>query len=523
MPQARVRARAGGDRRRRHGGADGGEHAGDGRGALRRADGRRRPQHAQYAPRRRGDRVHARARRREGADHRYRICADGREGSCADFGEAARHRHRRRARARRQAPRQVRLRGVHRRRRSRIRMAAPRRRVECDLAQLHVGHDRQSEGRGLPSSRRLSQRPVEHHRLGDAQALGVPVDVADVPLQRLVLRVDDGGQRRRQRLPAQGRGEGDLRRDARAQGYPLLRRADRPPDADQCARGNEEGDRPEGALLRRRRGAARRGHRGHGADGIRHHARVRPHRDLRPRRGVREARRVGRARHRGAHRKERPAGRPLHGRGGDDGDGPGDHGRGPVGRRDDGRDHVSRQHHDEGLPEESQGDRGSVRRRLVPFGRSRRDAARRLREDQGPLEGHHHLGRREHQLARGRGCALPASVGARGGGRRATRSEVGRDAVRVRRAQVGRRGDRRGDHRALPRAPRALQGAEARDLLRAAEDLDRQDPEVPAARAGEVDDRRSNDEESSVRIHCGELASTPVRSCCAPSRTASSR
>ena len=46
--------------------------------------------------------------------------------------------------------------------------------------------------------------------------------------------------------------------------------------------------------------------------------------------------------------------------------------------------------------------------------------------------------------------------------------------------------DRGRDHRALPRAPGALQGAQARGLRRAAEDLDRQDPEVPAARAGEV-------------------------------------
>ena len=57
--------------------------------------------------------------------------------------------------------------------------------------------------------------------------------------------------------------------------------------------------------------------------------------------------------------------------------------------------------------------------------------------------------------------------------------------------------DHRGrDHRALPRAPRALQGAEARDLRRAAEDLDRQDPEVRAAREGEVGAARSNDEET---------------------------
>ena len=132
--------------------------------------------------------------------------------------EAARHRHRRCAGTGRQAPRRRRLRGVHRRRRPGIRVAASGGRVERDLAQLHVRHDRQSEGRGLPSPRRVSQRAVQHHRLGHAPARGVPVDAADVPLQRLVLRLDDGRQRRRQRLPAQGRGEGDLRRDPRRTG-----------------------------------------------------------------------------------------------------------------------------------------------------------------------------------------------------------------------------------------------------------------------------------------------------------------
>ena len=52
--------------------------------------------------------------------------------------------------------------------------------------------------------------------------------------------------------------------------------------------------------------------------------------------------------------------------------------------------------------------------------------------------------------------------------------------------QAGRDGDGGGDHRALPRAPRALQGAARRRLRPAAEDLDRQDPEVRAAPAGEV-------------------------------------
>ena len=48
----------------------------------------------------------------------------------------------------------------------------------------------------------------QHPHLGHAAACGVSVDAADVPLQRLVFSLDHGGQRRRQRLPAPGRGEG---------------------------------------------------------------------------------------------------------------------------------------------------------------------------------------------------------------------------------------------------------------------------------------------------------------------------
>ena len=122
-------------------------------------------------------------------------------------------------------------------------VGAPGRRVERDLAQLHVRHDGQPEGCRLPPSRRVPERAVQHHRLGDAAARGLSVDAADVPLQRLVLPVDDGRQRRRQRLPAQGRRQVDSGRDPHAQGHALLRRADRPPDADQRAGGDEGGHR----------------------------------------------------------------------------------------------------------------------------------------------------------------------------------------------------------------------------------------------------------------------------------------
>ena len=77
-------------------------------------------------------------------------------------------------------------------------------------------------------------------------------------------------------------------------------------------------------------------------------------------------------------------------------------------RRDARRGHVPRQHRHEGLSEEPGGHRRGVRGRLVPFRRPRRAASGRLHPAQGPLEGHHHLGRREHLLDRGRGRALQA-------------------------------------------------------------------------------------------------------------------
>ena len=66
-------------------------------------------------------------------------------------------------------------------------------------------------------------------------------------------------------------------------------------------------------------------------------------------------------RHRRAHAAERPPGRALPDGGGPHRDGPGDHAAGAGRRRDHGRDHVPRQHHHEGLPEERQGHPGGVR------------------------------------------------------------------------------------------------------------------------------------------------------------------
>ena len=64
--------------------------------------------------------------------------------------------------------------------------------------------------------------------------------------------------------------------------------------------------------------------------------------------------------------------------------------------------------------------------------------------------------------------------------------EMGRDALRLRHAEARcRRRGRRRHHRLVPRQSRALQGAAPCRLRAAAENLDRQDPEIRAARAGE--------------------------------------
>ena len=61
---------------------------------------------------------------------------------------------------------------------------------------------------------------------------------------------------------------------------------------------------------------------------------------------------------------------------------------------------------------------------------------RRLYPAQGPLQGHHHLGRREHLLDRGRGRALQAPGGAGRRRRRQGGREMGRDALRLHRAEA---------------------------------------------------------------------------------------
>src|SRR5580704_17374218 len=62
---------------------------------------------------------------------------------------------------------------------------------------------------------------------------------------------------------------------------------------------------------------------------------------------------------------------------------------------------------------------------------------------------------------------------------------MGRDAVRLRRAQTRRHRDRRRADRLVPLAPRHLQMPALHRVRDRAEDVDRQDPEIQAAGDGE--------------------------------------
>ena len=111
--------------------------------------------------------------------------------------------------------------------------------------------------------------------------------------------------------------------------------------------------------------------------------------------------------HRRARPPERAPGRALPPAARRAGAEPRNHAARAAGRRDHGRDHVQGQHHHEGLPEEPDGDCRSLCRRLVPQRRPGGAVPGRLLQDQGPQQGHHHLGWREHLVHRGRRRALP--------------------------------------------------------------------------------------------------------------------
>ena len=76
------------------------------------------------------------------------------------------------------------------------------------------------------------------------------------------------------------------------------------------------------------------------------------------------------------------------------------------------------------------------------------------------------------------------------GRRRKARSEMGRSALRLRRTEGRRQSDRSRHHRVLPRPHVRLQDAEGCGVRRHSEDVDREDPEIPAAQSGGIRRRR---------------------------------
>ena len=117
-----------------------------------------------------------------------------------------------------------------------LRLAHAGRRMGRDLAQLHLRHHRQSQGRGLSSSRRLPagdrQRAHRQHgqasasisgrcRCSTATAGAFPWTISVVAGTHVCLR--------------QVRAARDVRRHRRAQGHASVRRADRHVDAAQRA------------------------------------------------------------------------------------------------------------------------------------------------------------------------------------------------------------------------------------------------------------------------------------------------
>ena len=207
LPAARQRARAAGHRRGRHGGD-----------AWRRtcprmleahyggADGRRRAQRAQLPAGRADHRLHPRARRREAPasptpSSRATVARGARPAASADPGG----RHRRSAADRRAAPGEQDVRGAARRGGPAFEWQRPADEWQA-LALLYT-----SGTTGNPKGVVYHHRGAYLNALGNALAfgldgaLGLPVDAADVPLQRLDVHVGGDGGRRHARVPSQGR------------------------------------------------------------------------------------------------------------------------------------------------------------------------------------------------------------------------------------------------------------------------------------------------------------------------------
>ena len=204
----------------------------------------------------------------------------------------------------------------------------------CHRRVLYLRHHRQSQGRGHAPPRGLSQRGEQRRHLEHAAISDLPVDVAAVPLQRLVLPVDGRDAGRHAGVSAQGGEPRNFRCHARACCGSLLRRPNRAQPAGQRGSRAARGSHAAGARHGGRRCAPGGDDRGHGEDRFRAHPCLRADRDLRPGGGRCQARAMGRGEPVGADPAQRPPGRALRPAGGDDGARSGDHDRGSPRRTD---------------------------------------------------------------------------------------------------------------------------------------------------------------------------------------------
>ena len=217
-----------GCREGRYGGDHGAQHAADAGGALRGADAGCGAVLDQHPSRCGGDRLHLAPLRNESRADRHRI--RGGDGAGGGGLPIARGRYRRCAGGERIGSIEYEV--VSRRWRSGAPGPAAGRRVAGHRTELHLRHDRQSEGRGGASSRGVPERLRQCADVRPVSAERVSVDAADVPLQRLDLYLGGDAGRRNPCLPAPGGAGIDLRRHRRTRRDPHVRRAGRAVDAD---------------------------------------------------------------------------------------------------------------------------------------------------------------------------------------------------------------------------------------------------------------------------------------------------
>ena len=300
--------------------------------------------------------------------------------------------------------------------------------------QLHQRDDVEAEGRDDHPPQRVGERRRDAGASSDDVRRPLPVDAADVPRQRLDLRVDRHRRRRDARLRPQG---------GRAHGLPAARRA----SASRCSAPRRRCSSPSRVRPTSSRATAPRGVRvlTAGARPGRAHDRAgRGRARAGPSRRSTGSPRRRRSSASASRARSTPRSRWRNGRGSRRARASSSSRRASCGSWTSAartcratattigeivaRGNVVM----DGLLPRPRGDGAGLPRRLVPLGRRGGGPPGWLRGDPRPAEGRDHQRRREHLLDRGRGGAAAPSRGPGGRGRRPAAREVGGGAARLR-------------------------------------------------------------------------------------------